>query len=95
MSSNTKAEITKEIIESQIKTVDYYSDSKSSIIFCFIRMKSGWVQDGSSACINIEVYNVEKGRELAYQDAFNKLYRLEGYLAVSMGWDDYSKLRKI
>ncbi len=87
--------ITKQLLEDQISEIDYHRDEKSTLTFCIIRLKNGWVQDGSSACIDPDMFDEQIGRDVAYQDAFNKLWRLKGYVATNVGFDKYREMRGI
>ncbi len=87
--------ITKQIIENQISEVDYIRDPKSTLTFCIIRLKSGFVIDGSSACLDPSGFDDGVGRAVAYENAFNKLWQLEGYHATNAGIDKYKEMRGI
>lgn len=47
---------------------------------CQIVLKSGFSVSGESVCADPANYSCEIGERLAYQDAFSKLWALEGYL---------------
>ena len=87
------ATVTKEILESLIERVEYQRHEDTTLTHCVIHLKNGWVQDGSSACIDPNNFDVDIGRKIAYENAFDKLWQLEGYLATVIGWEEYEKLR--
>ena len=45
--------------------------------------KPGFSVIGTSACMNAGDFNLQVGREIAYNNAFQKVWELEGYLAMN------------
>jgi hypothetical protein len=43
-------------------------------------MVNGFSVRGESACVDPRNFNMEIGRNIAYRNAFNSLWALEGYL---------------
>lgn len=72
--------VTKEGIESRIKKVDYFVLPNSTVTMCNITLENGYSVRGESACVDARNFNLEIGQNLAYKDAFSKLWALEGYL---------------
>lgn len=72
--------VTKEGMEAKIAKVDYMVLPNSTVTVCNITMKNGYSVRGESACVDPRNYNMEIGQNLAYKDAFSKLWALEGYL---------------
>lgn len=72
--------VTKEGIEARIKSVDYHVLPNSSVTLCNITMTNGFSVRGESACVDPRNFNMEIGRNIAYRNAFNSLWALEGYL---------------
>lgn len=50
------------------------------LTFCVITLKNGFTVTGESACASPENFNEEIGRKIAYENARNKIWMLEGYL---------------
>ncbi|KHF78430.1 MULTISPECIES: Gp49 family protein [unclassified Acinetobacter] len=50
------------------------------LTFCVIILKNGFTVTGESACASPENFNAEIGRKVAYENARNKIWALEGYL---------------
>ena len=50
------------------------------ITLCIIILKNGFKVEGVSACVDPANYDEQKGKEFAYENAFEKLWQLEGYL---------------
>lgn len=60
----------------------------SLVTICIIILKSGFKVEGVSACVDPANYNKELGQKYAYENAFEKLWQLEGYvLKCSMAKD--------
>ena len=72
--------LTKEILEQHILKKDYIR-MWHKITVCIITLDNGYEVIGSSACINPEDYDLELGKKFAYEDAFEKLWSLFGFLA--------------
>ena len=50
------------------------------LTFCVIVLKNGFTVTGESACASPENFDAEIGRKIAYENARNKIWQLEGYL---------------
>ncbi len=72
--------VTKEGIEARITKVDYLVLPNSTVTLCNIVLENGYSVRGESACVDARNFNLEIGQNLAYKDAFSKLWALEGYL---------------
>ena len=72
--------VTKDSIEAKISKVDYLVLPDSTVTLCNITLKNGYSVRGESACVDPRNFNVEIGKGLAYKQAFDKLWPLEGYL---------------
>lgn len=67
-------------IDARIDKVLYTNAPDSTLTICTIRMVNGFTVIGYSACVDPENFNKDTGEELAYDNAFEKLWELEGYL---------------
>lgn len=47
---------------------------------CVIILENNFKVEGESACVDPAIYDEQKGRQYAYENAFNKIWELEGYL---------------
>lgn len=74
--------LTLEYLESLIVDTQYQRFGETTTV-CALTLKSGFVLVGKSACISADIFDEEKGREIARADAINKLWELEGYHAKS------------
>lgn len=52
----------------------------SLVTICFIILENDFKVEGISACVDPAMYDEEKGQAYAYENAFNKLWELEGYM---------------
>lgn len=76
--------VTKELIESKIKSVEYVTHIANTgrvLRWCIINMDNNFSVTGNpSACVSIENDNEVVGKKIAYENSFNKIWELEGYL---------------
>ena len=88
--------VTKESIKAKIKSVYYLNAGAalammdkideadkanlSLITICIIILENGFKVEGASACVDPANYNEDIGRECAFENAFNKIWELEGYM---------------
>jgi hypothetical protein len=52
----------------------------STTTVCQITLKNGYTLVGTSACVDPANFNQAIGEKIAYDNAFEKLWDLEGYL---------------
>lgn len=64
-------------IEGLIKEDRYYFDGTLTI--CILETHTGFKVVGHTAPIDPKNFDVETGKEYAYQNAFDQLWELEGY----------------
>ena len=50
------------------------------LTFCVLILKNGFTVTGESACASPENFDAEIGKKIAYENARNKIWQLEGYL---------------
>ena len=51
-----------------------------TLTFCVLILKNGFTVTGESACASPENFDPEIGKKIAYQNAREKIWLLEGYL---------------
>ena len=51
-----------------------------TLTFCVLILKNGFTVTGESACASPENFDKLIGQKLAYENALNKIWQLEGYL---------------
>ncbi len=72
--------VTQDGIEARIVGTDYMVLPNSTVTIANIRMENGFSVRGESACVDPRNFSMEIGQQIAYRDAFSKLWQLEGYL---------------
>lgn len=51
-----------------------------TLTFCVLTLENGFTVTGESACASPENFNAEIGKKIAYENAREKIWVLEGYL---------------
>jgi hypothetical protein len=57
----------------------FYPDNLNRMTFCVLTLQNNFTVQGQSSCASPGNYKVETGRNLAREDAFNKLWALLGF----------------
>lgn len=70
--------ITKDFLESEIVSVEYQR-GKGNLTHCYITVKSGFVFTGESACVDENNFDKEIGEQIAYKQAFEKMWLPYGF----------------
>lgn len=71
--------ITPEHVDSVIEDVIYHRFYETTTVCC-IKLKNGFTVIGESACASPENFNAELGMDIAFRNAKDKIWALEGYL---------------
>ncbi|MDP8080238.1 Gp49 family protein [Phocoenobacter skyensis] len=74
-----KNHLTKEYLETLIIKAEYHRLTKSLTV-CVLTLQNGFEVLGQSAVADPNNYNKEIGEKIAYENAFNKIWELEGYM---------------
>jgi len=75
----TAPRLTPELIDSKIGATKFHRLT-DVLTVCVISLKNGFTVTGESACASPENYNQEIGEKIAFQNAREKIWQLEGYL---------------
>ena len=75
--------LTQEYLESLIKNEEYKQISDRSVL-CTINMTSGFQIHGISSVMDANNFDFNTGCNIAYENAFNKLWELESYYLFRM-----------
>ncbi len=67
-------------IQLKIEKTIYMRIPDTTVTICMITLKNGFSVRGESACVSPENYNQAVGEKYAFENAFDKLWQLEGYL---------------
>ena len=71
--------VTKDAIKSRIKSTDFIRIGQT-VTLCSITLDNGYSVRGESACVNPANYNKEIGEKISFDNAFDKLWPLYGFL---------------
>ena len=72
--------LTPDLIDSVIAEKVFHVYGSTCITVCCITLKNGFTVIGESACASPENFNQEIGEKIAFEQARNKIWMLEGYL---------------
>jgi hypothetical protein len=72
--------VTEEALREKFVSVSCIHIEGTTTTLCNIQMQNGFVVTGTSGCVDPAAFNAEIGAQVAYQDAFNEAWKLEGYL---------------
>jgi hypothetical protein len=72
--------VTRDHIASRISKVEYHHLTGTTMTICVITMENGFAVTGESACVDPASFDKDIGETIAYDNAFDKLWALEGYL---------------
>lgn len=81
--------LTTEYLNSLVDNVGYVYQGLLTI--CTITLKNGFQLVGTSACVSKDNYDVQIGRNIAYENAFAKLWELEGYALKQRIYENQNK----
>ena len=76
----TAPRLTPDLIDSKIKGKNFHVFDKSCLTVCCLTLENGFTVTGESACASPANFNAEIGQKIAYEQARNKIWMLEGYL---------------
>ena len=66
--------------ESVIVDEMYHIFDGTTTMVCCLELKNGYTVTGESACISVDNFDEEIGKNVARTNAVNKIWMLEGYL---------------
>ena len=72
--------VTIEQIKEKIISEQYVVLPNGRTTVCQITLENGFTVEGYSACVSPENFNLKMGREIARDNAIEKIWPLEGYL---------------
>ena len=76
----TAPRLTPELIDQTILAVQYHVFAGTFLTVCCLTLQNGFTVTGESACASPENFNAEIGEKIAFENARNKIWALEGYL---------------
>lgn len=76
----TAPRLTPEKIDNQIKYVEYWRVPNTTSTVCAMVLQNNFVVIGKSAAASMANFDEEIGKQIAYQDARDQIWQLEGYV---------------
>lgn len=76
----TAPRLTTALIDAAIKDKDFHVFKNSCLTVCCLTLQNGFTVTGESACASPENFDAEIGEKIAFENARNKVWLLEGYL---------------
>lgn len=72
--------ITPEQVTGKIVSEAFYVFPGTTLTVCALTLENGFVVTGMSAAVSPENFHEQVGRDIAYAEARDKIWELEGYL---------------
>lgn len=72
--------LTPDSIDAVIKSVQYHVFEGSCLTVCVLTLQNGYTVTGESACAIPTNFDKDIGERVAYKNAHQKIWALEGYL---------------
>lgn len=72
--------LTPKDIDAVIVSATYTVLPRGRVTVCELTLKNGYTVRGESSCVSIENFNKELGEKIAFENARNEIWQLEGYL---------------
>lgn len=67
-------------LKAKIVSQEFVRVINSTTTLCVLTLANGFVLVGKSACVDKSTFNEEVGKEIAFDDALDQMWSLEGYL---------------
>jgi len=84
----TAPRLTPALIDSAWTSKVFHVFGDTCLTVCCLTLKNGFTVTGESACASPENFNQEIGEKIAYEQARNKIWVLEGYLLKQKLYQD-------
>lgn len=75
----TAPRITEQDLHRMVASVQYHVFPGTNTTACCLQLHGGFTVLGEAHCVSAENFDVALGQKIAYDDAINKLWPLEGY----------------
>lgn len=76
----TAPRLTPDHIDEQIRAVAFHVFSGTTTTVCLLTLRNGFGVIGESACVSAENFDEALGQKIAFNNARDKIWLLEGYL---------------
>lgn len=67
-------------VDSSIRDIYYHRIPNTTVTICCLTLMNGFNTIGESASVSSENFDAEIGKQVAYENARDKIWQLEGYL---------------
>lgn len=72
--------LTPDLIDSKVKDKSFHVFGETCLTVCCLTLENGFTVTGEGACASPENFNQEIGEKIAFENARDKIWMLEGYL---------------
>lgn len=79
--------LTPELLDGKIVQQDLITVPGTTTTICVLHLQNGFTVMGKSACIDPKEFNEDIGASIAFEDAMNKVWELEGYLLAQRRYE--------
>jgi len=80
--------LTPDMIDSKIASKQFHVMGDTYLTVCVLTLVNGFTVSGTSACASPENFNKEIGEKIAFENARNEIWVLEGYLLKQRLFDE-------
>lgn len=67
-------------IQAKVKKTYYHVVPDTTLTLCVLTLENGFTVTGESACVDPAMFSTAIGEQIAFQNALEKIWLLEGYL---------------
>src|SRR4051812_45625631 len=75
----TAPRVTDKDVHDSINEVQYHRFNDSTVTICCLTLQNGFAIIGQSSCVSPENFNADVGRKIAFNDAYQQVWRYLGY----------------
>ncbi len=72
--------LTPQLIDKSISYSEYFRVNNTTVTICAIVLKNGFTVIGESAAVSMDNFDEAMGKKIAFDNARDKIWALEGYL---------------
>lgn len=87
--------LTPDLIDAVIADKAFHVFGRTCLTVCCLTLDNGFSVTGESACASPENFDAEIGEKIAFEQARNKIWMLEGYLLKQRLFDQANGEKKI
>ena len=71
--------VTQDSIKELIESAQYLRPEGTTLTICVLTLKNKFTVTGESACVSASNFDKDLGEKIAYENAKDKIWQLEGY----------------